>query len=80
MFILHRIYRDNDTMGHSTQYFDILTPTDGRLPQEVLNRVYAICDADGNKASIDYALCQVTDENGNLWRTEVIKPLPIVNV
>lgn len=79
MFILHRIYRENDTMGHSTQYFDVPIPTDGRLPQEVINRVYAICDADGNKASIDYALCQVTDENGNLWRTEVIKPLPTVN-
>lgn len=79
MFILNRYYRDNGTMGHSTQYFDIPAPTEGGLPQEVKNRVYAICDADGNKASIDYALCNVLDESGNVWRTEVIKPLPPVN-
>ena len=79
MFILNRYYRDGGTMGHSTQFFDIPTPKDGKLPQEVKNRVYAICDADGNKASIDYALCDVLDENGNVWRTEVIKPLPPIN-
>ena len=79
MFILHRIYRDNGTIGHSTQFFDTPTPKTGDLPQEVKNRVYAVCDADGNKESIDYALCEVTDENGRQWRTEVIKPLQPVN-
>ena len=79
MFILNRYYRENGTMGHSTQFFDTPIPEDGKLPQEVKNRVYAICDADGNKASIDYALCDVLDENGVVWRTEVIKPLPSVN-
>ena len=79
MFIVNRYYRENENIQHSTQFFDIPVPEDGKLPQEVKNRVYAICDADGNKASIDYALCQVTDENGNPWRTEVIKPLPPVN-
>ena len=78
MFILHRVYRENGTMGHSTQYFDT-KPVDGKLPQDVKNRVYAVCDADGNKESIDYALCQVVDDNGGVWRTEVIKPMPTVN-
>ena len=78
MFFVNRYNRDNKTMTHSTQEFNIPTPTDGRLPQEVLNRVYAICDADGNKESIDYAMCQVVDDNGTVWRTEVIKPMPTV--
>ena len=79
MFIVNRYYRENENMQHSTQFFDISTPTDGRLPQEVLNRVYAICDADGNKESIDYAMCQVVEDNGTVWRTEVVKPMPPIN-
>lgn len=79
MLFVNRYYRDNNTMSHSTQEFNVQTPTDSRLPQEVLNRVYAICDADGNKASIDYAMCQVVEDNGTVWRTEVIKPMPPVN-
>ena len=80
MFILHRICRENGAMSHSTQFFDIPVPKTGALPQEVKNRVYAICDADGNNKTIDYALCQVVDENGNVWRTEIIKPMTTVGV
>lgn len=78
MFIVNRYFRENESMQHSAQFFDITTQTDGRLPQEVLNRVYAICDADGNKASIDYAMCQVVEDTGTVWRTEVIKPMPTI--
>lgn len=77
MFILNRFSRKNGTMSHSTQFFDITSS--GDFPQEVKNRMYAVCDADANDASIDYAMCQVIDENGNNWRTEVEKPLPNVN-
>ena len=76
MFIVNRYSRKNGAMSHSSQFFDIAVPADGKLPQDVKNRVYAICDADGNDASIDYALCQVIDENGNVWRTESIKAIP----
>ena len=76
MFMIHRIYRDNGEMGHSTQFFDIPTPNNGVLPQEVKNRVYSICAADGSNETIDYALCQAVDESGNVWRTEVVKPMP----
>ena len=79
MFILNRYNRKNGNMTHSSQFFDIASPADGKLPQEVKNRVYAICDADGNDASIDYALCQVIDETGSVWRTEQIKPMPEAN-
>ena len=75
MFILNRFSRKNGTMNHSTQFFDIPS-TGGALPQEVKNRLYAICDADANDASIDYAMCQAIDENGNNWKTEVAKPMP----
>ena len=77
MFIIHRIYRKNNEMGHSTQFFDIDIPVNtAELPQEVKNRVYSICAADGNDNNIDYAMVQAVDHKGVVWRTEVIKPMP----
>ena len=76
MFILHRISRTDGQMTHSTQFFDIDIPTDGKLPQEVKNRLYAVCTADGTTPSIDYAMVQVVDENGAVWRTEIVKEMP----
>ena len=78
MYILHRIYRKSKEMNHSTQFFpNVEIPVNtAELPQEVKNRLYQICAADGNDADIDYAMVQAVDHNGVVWRTEVIKPMP----
>ena len=77
MFIVNRYFKEKGgNHQHSSQYFDIPIPTDGNIPQDVKNRMYAICDADGNNPNVDYALCQTIDETGRVWRTELIKPLP----
>lgn len=76
MFILHRISRTEGQMTHSTQFFNIDIPTDGKLPQEVKNRFYAVCTADGTATDIDYAMEQIVDETGAVWRTEIVKEMP----
>lgn len=76
MFMIHRINRKSGKMEHSTQFFDIPIQQDRRLPLDVQNRMFNICAADGADATIDYALCQVVDENGGIWRTEIVKPMP----
>ena len=76
MFIIHRIFRKSKEMGHSTQFFNDPIPENRRLPLDVQNRMFNICAADGADETIDYALCQVVDQNGDMWRTEIIKPMP----
>ena len=76
MFMIHRITRKSGEMEHSTQFFDTPIPEERRLPLDVQNRMFNICAADGADETIDYAMCQVVDQNGGVWRTEIIKPMP----
>ncbi len=76
MFILHRIYRKNNAMNHSTQFFDLDIPKTLELPQEVKNRMYSICATDGSDEAIDYSLVQAVDHKGVIWRSEIVKPMP----
>lgn len=76
MFMIHRIYRKSGVMEHSTQFFNTPIPENRQMPLDVKNRMFNICAADGADETIDYALCQVVDHSGGVWRTEIIKPMP----
>lgn len=79
MLIVNRYYRENGTLSHSTEFFENAVPENGRIPEKVNINMLKKIAADVQREGVDYAMCQIIDDNGNVYKTEVGKKLQTVN-
>ena len=76
MLIVNRYYRENGTLGHSTEFFPDAEIVNGIIPEEVNGNLLKKIAADIQRTGVDYAMCQIVDDNGHVYKTEVGKRLP----
>ena len=79
MLIVNRYYRENGTLGHSTEWFENARMENGIIPEEVNANLLKKIAADVQREGVDYCMCQIIDENGYVYKTEVGKHLSPVN-
>ena len=79
MLIVNRYYRENGVMSHSTEFFESESVINGVVPENVNINLLKKIGADVQRDKVDYCMCQIIDENGNVWKTEVGRRLPSVN-
>ena len=79
MLIVNRYYRENGNLSHSTEFFPDATITNGTIPEDVNGNLLKKIAADIQREGVDYAMCQIIDDNGLVYKTEVGKHLPSVN-
>lgn len=79
MLIVNRYYRENGTLGHSTEFFPDAKVENGIIPEEINANLLKKIAADVQREGVDYCMCQIIDSKGSVWKTELGKSLPLVN-
>ena len=80
MLIVNRYYRENETLSHSTEFFENAELINGRIPEEININLLKKIAADVQREGVDYAMCQIIGPDGTVYKTEVGKRFPSVKV